>query len=199
MRLKIKQLQVGQNDSNTNVLSPDGEGSVTSKPLREITGFDIAKGNSFPTGSTDGDLFYREDLDMFFFLDGSRSKWLSVDRQNLICGRETAKKNISAYLGTTTTLHSSTTGFHMYNNGTITNVSVNNTITVNNNRDVEIRINNSTTNKVSVPINSGNNSNILNNTDLDFSWGDQIQSIVLANNNDDLENITVIIEIAWRE
>lgn len=197
--LKVKQIHSGGGDNYRKILSPNSQGGVIIKDVRDLTGVDIFKGTTFPTGTTlDGDLFFREDVSDLFIYDSNRGKWLTVNRESLICGREVAKKNTPTYMGVSTTIHSSTEGFYMYNNGTITNISIDNSISVLNTRNFEIRINNSTTNKITLPLNAGTKSNILNDTNLDFTSGDRIQVIALANGTDDLENITILIEVAWR-
>lgn len=197
-RLKVKQIQSGETDNYRKILSPDSQGCVILKNVKDLAGFDIFKGTAFPTGQTNGDLFYREDVNDLFIYDGGRSKWLSIDRVILICGREDAKKNTSTYMGVSSTLHSSTEGFNMFKNGTITNVSVDNSVSVLNTRNFEVRVNNSITNKITIPLSAGNKSNILNDTNLNFNSGDKIQVIAISNGIDDLENITVLIEVAWR-
>lgn len=56
------------------VLAPDGAGGVEFRA--EVGGGGITSGTSFPGSPADNDLFYRTDLDLLFFYDGTR--WLTT-------------------------------------------------------------------------------------------------------------------------
>jgi hypothetical protein len=89
-RLKIKQIQSGSQIFGK-VIKSDGSGNTIWSDL-------IERGATFPISPNSGDVFYRTDIDQLYHYDGSRSKWLSVTTSLYNCGRDTIKKNTSAYM-----------------------------------------------------------------------------------------------------
>lgn len=189
-KIKIKQLTSGSEVSGK-IIKSDGLGSFDFADA-------IEKGTSFPISPVSGDTFYRTDVDMLFYYDGSRSKWLSVNTSTYTCGRSTVLKNISAYLLVGDSVQSSTEGFLLPRNGTIISASIDNSVSVTSTRDTEIRVNNSEVNKATLSLTLGNKSVSLDNINQDFSADDRLQVIILSNSTDTLNNVIVTIEVAWR-
>lgn len=191
-KLKVKQLTSG-NESIGKVLKTDGLGSFEYNDV-------IDKGISFPDSPSSGDTFYRTDVDMLFYYDGIRNKWLSVNKPTFVCGRNRLQKNTLTYYQVGDAVQTSTSGFNMLMNGTITGISIdnNNTVTNINGRTLDIRVNNSTTNRYQLTVTNGNKSANATNVNLDFNSGDILQAILLPNNTDDFDNSIVKIEVSWR-
>jgi len=191
-RIKIKQITSGDSPYG-HILMSDGSGNTNfvDYSLQNI-------GTSFPPSPTGGTLFYRSDVDILFYYDNSISQWLSVESQLFTSGRANIQKNISGYMYVGTAVQSSTEGFYMKRNGTILSASVDNSTIMGSNRDIEIRVNNSTTNRVLLTMTTGNKSVSTISANQDFNGGDLIQTIGIANGGTDFNNISVIFEISWR-
>lgn len=114
------------------------------------------------------------------------------------CGRDQVKKNVTAYMLVGSAPQTSTVGFNMKQNGTIISATLDNSDTATSTRLIEIRINNSTVNKVTLSLTSGNKSVLDNSSNLDFSSGDKIQVVAIADGTNDLDNVIVTFEVAWR-
>ena len=189
-RIKIKQIQSGSQIFGK-VVKSDGSGNT-------IWSDAIERGTTFPGSPTGGDLYYRTDSDALFHYDDSRSKWLTVKTLLYSCGRNSIKKNTSAYLYAGDAVQSSTNGFQMTHDGTILCVTVDNANIMGTPRNIEVRVNNSTTNRVVLTIPTGNKSATTITANQDFSSGDVIQVIGIANGGTDLSNVIVTFEIGWR-
>lgn len=193
-KIKVKQLTSGSFPYG-DVLVADGNGNTIFTSISGITR--IGRGNTFPSVGS-AELFYRTDVDELFYYDNTRSKWLTTETFSYICGNSSINRNASAYMYVANAVQSSTTGFVMPRNGTIVSASVDNGTTVGTTRNLEIRVNNSTTNRVLLPITSGNKSNSINDANQDFSVNDRIQVIALANGNDNINNIIVTFNVSYR-
>jgi len=189
-KLKIKQIQSGSQIFGK-VVKSDGSGNT-------IWSDAIERGTTFPGSPLGGDLYYRTDEDALFHYDDSRSKWFTVKTLLYSCGRSNIQKNTSAYLYAGNAVQSSTNGFIMTHNGTILSATADNVNIMGSDRNVEIRVNNSTSNKVLLTVTSGNKSITTITADQDFSSGDTIQVIGIANGGTDFSNMIVTFEIAWR-
>jgi hypothetical protein len=188
MGLKVKQLS-SENITGRKSIKSDGNGNV-------IFSDDIERGISFPTGSSSGDTFYRTDDEMLYYFDGHRGKWLSSFTVTYSMSKTLISGDTSSYLDIGTVSQSSIIGIVMPKNGTITNVTAINSNTIIN-RSIEIRINNSTVNRVVMPM-IGVNMAYLNNANVDFSVGDIIQGYVQLNDIDDMNNLIVSVIVSWR-
>ncbi|HPI81864.1 MAG TPA: hypothetical protein PK122_01380 [Candidatus Paceibacterota bacterium] len=157
-------------------------------------------GTSFPGSPINGDLFYRNDLFLQFVYDSSRGKWLSTNRASYTVGRSSAHKNSTVYMGVADAVMSSAQGLRMPRNGVITSVSLDNATTVTAaNRTLDIRVNNSTTNRVQLLITTGNKGAYLTGANQNFSAGDLLQAVLISNGSDTFTDVLVIFEVAWRE
>jgi hypothetical protein len=190
-RVKIKQITSGSELSGKTIISNGSGGFLYKYPQ-------IEKGITFPESPINGDLFYYLIDNIVYQYDSVRSKWLSVKTTSLSLGRSSISENISAYLGVADAVHSSTTGVLMPRNGTILNVTVDNISIMGADRDIEVRVNDSNTNKITVTILSGNKSANVTNGNIDFNTNDFINVIAIASGTSPaLINITVLVEIAW--
>lgn len=189
-KIKIKQIQSGSQIFGK-VVKSDGSGNTFWSDA-------IERGTTFPSSPSGGDLYYRTDEDALFHYDDSRSKWFTVKTLLYSCGRNRIKKNISAYMYAGNAVQSSTNGFIMTHNGTILSATVDNVNVMGSNRNVEVRVNNSTSNRVLLTVTIGNKSVSTTTADQNFSSGDTIQVIGIANSGTDFSNIIVTFEIAWR-
>ena len=118
-KTKIKQLTSG-NVEYGKVLIADGNSGFT------FTDMSIPSGTTFPSSPTGGTMYYRTDVDLLFYYDGSRSKWFTVDGSTLSCGRTSATAGGTIYLRVGDASMTSTSGFRMFRNGTIVGASANN-------------------------------------------------------------------------
>jgi len=116
---------------------------------------------------------------LLYVYDASRGKYLS-NRMTLAGARNGAPGGTDCYFKNGDATASSTTGFKMVRNGTITGLSVTNTTIVTANRNIEARVNDSSTNKVRLVLLNGNKGAYLNNGNQDFVEGDVIQLIALS-------------------
>lgn len=187
--IKTKQLTSGLESSGKTLIS-DGGGKF-------IYDYPIPRGIMFPSEPISGDTYYRTDIDVLFYYDSSRFKWLSVHRDMLECGRNTVSATTTAYMYVGNAVQSSISGFRMPYNGTIVSSSIQNSITTNNDRILDIRVNNSISNRIQLTVTNGNNGTSITNGNLDFSSGDLIQCVLL-NGVDDFNDIIVMIEISRR-
>jgi hypothetical protein len=177
LRVKTKQITSG-NELFGRILIADGDSGLT---FYDASGLSfITKGTSFPSSPTGGTLYYRTDVDLLFYYDYGRSKWLTVSEDSLECGRTTAIAGGTIYMRVGDATQTSTSGFRMTRNGTILEVSAQNDNTLTSGRTLEVRVNNSTTNKVSLIINSGTSGAHMTTGNQDFSAGDLIQAVFLS-------------------
>ena len=189
-RIKIKQITSG-GQIHGKYLIADGNSGFTFADA-------IEKGISFPNSPIGGDMFYRTDVDMLFNYDDSRSKWITVDSITFNCGRSIVQNNVSAYMYVGDAPQSSTNGFIMKHNGTILSASADNDNVMGADRDIDIRLNNSTVNKVTLTILDGTKSESIGDSNQDFSEGDIIQVLGIANNDTDFSGLIVTFDVAWR-
>jgi len=151
------------------------------------------KGLIFPISPSEGDQFYRTDMQLLFSYDSSRGKYLSIARPNYVFGRSTLTGAAAGYLTMSGASHSSSEGLRMPYNGTILSATVNNTNTIT--RNLQIRVNNLAVSTLSL-VSQKSNSIIQINEN--FSAGDLIQIYSPANIGNTLSNVTFSIEVAWR-
>jgi len=153
-------------------------------------------GTSFPGTPSAGDKFYRTDLELDFAWDSSRGKWLSVQRNTFSAGENRINSGATQYFQVGEAVMDSITGFHMFDNGVITRISIQNNRNVTSARSVDVRVNNSTTYKETITITSGFGARKMSN--LDVSAGDIIQ-VVSVPGGDRIDDVIVNFEIAYRE
>jgi hypothetical protein len=151
------------------------------------------KGTIFPVSPSEGDQFYRTDMQLLFSYDSSRGKYLSVARPEYVFGRTSLTGAAAGYLTMSGATHSSTEGLRMPYNGTVLSATANNTNTVT--RDLQIRLNNSPIATLSL---AAQKSNSLLQINQNFSAGDLIQIYSPANVGNTLSNVTFTLEVAWR-
>lgn len=155
------------------------------------------KGRVYPTSPSEGDIFYRTDNGLQFVYDGSRGKYLSTSRQTFNGGRTTAVAGSTVYLRVGDATQSSTAGFKMFRNGTITGFSVDNNNTLTSARTMQVRVNDSVV--FSSNIGVGAKSTYSNQVNVDFNEGNVIQVSALAGAvGSALNNWIAIVEVAWR-
>ena len=155
------------------------------------------KGVTYPPSPSEGDIFYRTDNGLQFVYDGSRGKYLSTSRQILNGGRTTAVAGSTVYLRVGDATQSSTAGFKMFRNGTITGFSVDNNNTLTSARTMQVRVNDTVVFSSDIAI--GAKSTYSNQANIDFSAGDVIQVSALAGAvGSALNNWIAIVEVAWR-
>ena len=152
--------------------------------------------SAFPDTSTGGAMFFRSDLNQMFVYDEVRTKWLSIDRATYNAGAERALAGAVVYMEVGSGDMSSISGFRMPKNGTILGATIQNRVTLGNDRDIDIRINNVVSYSVTIP--SGQLGAIGINGNVDFSAGDIIQ-ISIENAATTLRDIFTSFEVAWRE
>jgi len=189
-KIQVKQLS-SNNEIFGKIIKSDGSGNTIWSNV-------IESGTTFPSNPNGGDLYYRTDVNAIFHYDDSRSKWFTVKTLLYSCGRNSIQKNTSAYMYVGDAVQSSTNGFIMTHNGTILSATVDNTNIMGTPRNIEFRVNNSTTNKITLTIPTSSKSTTTITANQDFSSGDTIQVIGIANGGTDLSNVITTFEIGWR-
>ena len=155
-------------------------------------------GDTFPGSPQAGDKFYRTDLDIDFAYDGSRGKWLSVQRNTYSAGENRINASATRYFQVGEAVMDSITGIHVWENGVITKISVQNNRTVAGaGKSIELRVNDSTTYKETLTITAGNNG-ARRIVDLDVSAGDILQ-VISVPGSDRIDDVIFNFEIAIRE
>lgn len=189
-RIKVKQIDSGSSSKGETIIS-DGNGNFT-------VGFSkLQSGDTFPPIVTSGDTYYRTDLHEIFYYDLGRSKWLSINKMSLSCGRSIAENSTASYMYIGSAVQSSTSGFRMPYNGTILSASIQNTTVATASRTLDIRINNSTVNRAQLVVNTGNTGVSSKNLNVDFTEDDLIQCVLLIG-DDTYNDVIVLLEVARR-
>ena len=152
----------------------------------------------FPADPSSGDKFYRTDLELDFAYDSGRGKWLSVSKAMYNCGNNRVNGNVTAYMNIGGAFMSSTRGIRMIRNGTVTAISIDNqnNVTAAAGRDIEIRINDVSTEILTILQND--KGAYTNQVNLDFDINNLIQAVLIANNSDRLDDVLVSFEVTWR-
>ena len=176
----IGDFSLGTVDANLHVKSDTGV------PLK------IEPSTSTPTGTSGGQMFVSDDDGILYIYDGTRSKWLSIDRTMVGWGRN-SNNTSNEYLRQFNGALSNQNGWRMIRNGTITAISAQSDI--NQTWTFEIRKNDSNTVITSITMNNvqGNHNNTLN---IDINEGDFIQAFC---NGTSVDYPETLIEIAWRK
>ncbi|MGO4921529.1 hypothetical protein, partial [Maribacter spongiicola] len=160
--------------------------SDTGVPLK------IEPSTSTPTGTSGGQMFVSNDDGILYIYDGTRSKWLSVDRTMVGWGRN-SNNTSNEYLRQFNGALSNQNGWRMVRNGTITAISAQSDI--DQTWTFEVRKNDATTVIASITMTGvqGNHNNTLN---VDINEGDFIQAYC---NGTSVDYPETLIEIAWRK
>lgn len=184
-------------DANTLVISGDDNrvGIGTNSPDAQLdiessgVPLKIEPSATTPTGTQAGQMFMGDDGILYTY-DGSRSKWLSVDRQNVSWSRGGVISN--QYLA----IHnsgSSENGYRMLRNATITGITAQ--TNANGSWDLLILRNNETTATLWITLNNEAGKHE-NNVTLDVNEGDYIKAYALRSN---ISSPIASIEFAWRK
>ncbi|MBE7692440.1 hypothetical protein [Tenacibaculum finnmarkense] len=154
--------------------------------------FKIEPNTTTPTGTSGGQMFVDSTNGILYIYDGTRAKWLSVDRTMVGWGVNNANTT-NQYLRQFNGAQSSQNGWRMIRNGTITAISAQTNI--NQTWTLEIRKNDGTTAIASLTITNqqGNHNNSVN---IDVNEGDFIQAYC---NGSSVDYPETLIEIAWRK
>lgn len=155
--------------------------------------FTIVPKTSLPTTDlSDGRLDIKDGI--LYVYDGTRSKWLSVNRQTVVFGRSgiTGNQHLS-YMGGGV---SSDSGYRPANSATIVSMSVK--TSTSDDYSINIRKNDVLTDIASLVVSSTNNAGEIT-TDVDISVGDYLQCYLeYTGVGSGVEDPVVIIELAWR-
>jgi len=153
----------------------------------------MPKGTQFPIGPIDGDLFYRTDMAMPFQFDGTRNKWLSMSKQTLDWGSNSADGKYANIHGAV----ASQTGYLMPRSGTIISITVK-IASGNLTKPVELRRNNAVWSGTPSDYTFVPTAGTYSKTDLnlDFSVGDYIQTF-FPSNGVPARDAVVMIELAY--
>ncbi|WCC43140.1 hypothetical protein PJJ26_04780 [Tenacibaculum finnmarkense] len=154
--------------------------------------FKIEPNTTTPTGISGGQMFVDSTNGILYIYDGTRAKWLSVDRTMVGWGVNNANTG-NEYLRQFNGAQSNRNGWRMIRNATITAISAQTDI--NQTWILEIRKNDGTTAIASLTITNqqGNHNNTLN---IDVNEGDFIQAYC---NGTNVSHPETLIEIAWRK
>jgi len=189
-RIKVKQISSGIETSGKTILT-NGSGGFT-------FGYaNVEKGITFPSSPVSGDTYYRTDVAELFYYDAGRAKWLTIKKNSFSCGRSLLAAGTTGYMYVGNAVQTSANGFRMPYNGTILSASIHNSTTATGSRTLDIRVNNSTTNRIQLTVTTGNNGISITNGNLNFSANDLIQCVLLGG-ADGYNDIIVTFEIARR-
>lgn len=182
---RLRLLSSGSIGINTD--TPDAQLDIesTGVPLR------LQPSATTPTGTEAGQMFMGSDGILYAY-DGTRSKWLSVDRTTVGWGRNSAATT-NEYLRQFNGATSDSNGWRIIRDATITAISAQtNSATT---WVLEIRKNDATTNVLTLNLNleEGKHDNSIN---IDVNEGDFIQAYC---NGTNVEHPQTLIEIAWRK
>ena len=152
----------------------------------------IEPSTTTPSGSSGGQMFVSNDNGLLYIYDGTRSKWLSVDRSMVGWGRNSGNTS-NQYLRQFNGALSNQNGWRMIRDGTITAITAQSNI--NQTWTLEIRKNDSPTVIASILITNaqGDHDNTIN---IDFSEGDFLQAFC---NGASVDYPQTLIEVAWRK
>jgi hypothetical protein len=151
--------------------------------------------NTFPNSPDAGSIYFRPDLNQLFTFDSSRNKWLSLDRFSYQAGKNRVKSSNIGYLEVGSASQSSNTGFRMPKNGTIIGASIENRLTISNDRTMSIRVND--VSAESLIIQGGESGSNRYNLNSDFNEGDTIQLVIEAG-GDTIKDIIAAVNVAWK-
>ncbi|MCD8407515.1 hypothetical protein LNI96_06205 [Tenacibaculum dicentrarchi] len=154
--------------------------------------FKIEPNTTTPTGTSGGQMFVDSTNGILYIYDGTRMKWLSVDRIMIGWGRD-SNNTTDQYLRQFNGAPSNKNGWRMIRNATITAITAQTDI--DQTWTLEIRKNDGTTAIASLIMTNqqGNHNNILN---IDVNEGDFIQAYC---NGTSVDFPQTLIEIAWRK
>ena len=158
----------------------------------KVDAFKIPKGTTFPTNPapTDGDLFYRTDLNLTYQYDGSRNKWISTTQMFIDYGAQICDGRylqIHGSLGTQS-------GYLMPRNGLILGTTMRG-VSGNMTKVVQIRRNNDSVNPLkTINLTGGMFSSISEN--IDFVVGDYIQ-IFVESSGTPIRDMVAMLTVAW--
>ncbi|SOU86649.1 hypothetical protein [Tenacibaculum dicentrarchi] len=154
--------------------------------------FKIEPNTTTPTGTSGGQMFVDSTNGILYIYDGTRMKWLSVDRTMIGWGRDN-NNTTDQYLRQFNGAPSNKNGWRMIRNATITAITAQTDI--DQTWTLEIRKNDGTTAIASLIMTNqqGNHNNILN---IDVNEGDFIQAYC---NGTSVDFPQTLIEIAWRK
>ncbi|CAM1333033.1 hypothetical protein [Tenacibaculum aestuariivivum] len=153
--------------------------------------FKIQPNTTTPTGTSTGQMFVDSTNGILYIFDGTRNKWLSVDRTMVGWGRNN-DNTTNEYLRQFNGAQSNNNGWRMIRNGTITAISAQTNI--NQNWTLEIRKNDAPAVITSITMTTqGNHNNTIN---VNINEGDYIQAYC---NGTSIDYPEVLIEIAWRK
>jgi|GEM_PF-2298162 len=177
---------VGVGDFSTGTIDASLHVKSDNVPLK------IEPSTSTPTGSSGGQMFVADDDGLLYIFDGTRNKWLSVDRTTVGWGRNSANTT-NEYLRQFNGALSSQNGWRMIRNGTITAITAQSNI--NQTWTFEVRKNDATTVVTSITMTNvqGNHNNTIN---IDINEGDFLQAYC---NGTSIDYPEALIEIAWRK
>jgi hypothetical protein len=134
---------------------------------------------------------------LLYVYDQTRLKWLSVGRDLIAFGRKGLSRNtwLSFYGGS---LPSNNSGLRLMRNGVITGMSAQtDTAIVNGNADVHVKRNDSTSNISTITILSGTSGASDINYNIDIYKDEFLQCYLEKNTTGDVEDIMVMVEIAY--
>ncbi len=185
--LRINNAQnVGVGDFSSGTIDASLHIKSTDVPLK------IEPSTTTPSGSSGGQMFVSNDNGLLYLYDGTRSKWLSVDRSMVGWGRNSGNTS-NQYLRQFNGALSNQNGWRMIRDGTITAITAQSNI--NQTWTLEIRKNDSPIVIASILITNaqGDHDNTIN---IDFSEGDFLQAYC---NGASVDYPQTMIEIAWRK
>jgi hypothetical protein len=135
---------------------------------------------------------------IMWFYDQSRSKWLSVNRDNYLFGMDSRNLRDSWWLASVGSVETITTGVKIPRDGIITSLSVQVKQHVNpTTADFHIRRNGLSTNLATITITIGSNGNSSNNLNIDVNKDDWLQAYMVINSGR-IHYPILKLEVAWR-
>ena len=132
---------------------------------------------------------------LLYAYDGTRNKWLSVDR-NLIGWGRNSQNTTNEYLRQYNGAQSNNNGWRMIRKGTITAITIQTNSNSSADYTVEIRKNDSATAILTLPVAKTESGKHVTTINVDFEAGEFLQCYLNASA---VAYPQVLIEIAWRQ
>ncbi|WP_353777235.1 hypothetical protein [Winogradskyella sp. 3972H.M.0a.05] len=150
---------------------------------------------SSPTGNTTGQIAVIGDK--LFMYDATRSKWLSVEVTPLQLGRSGGADDTN--LRTVGNQNNNRSGYLMPFDGTITYVSVkSNSNNGAQSKEFSIQVRNGNTTNSATTVTTSASEYTNSSLNIDFSAGDFINGRIIDDGNGDVNNVSMIVWVKWR-
>ena len=149
-----------------------------------------------PAGTSTGQLAVIGDK--LYMYDGARTKWLSIEATALLFGRSGNQDNVN--LRAVSNQSNNRSGYLMPYDGTITYI----TAKSNNNsgaqsKEFSVQVRNGNTTNSTTNFTTSSSEDMSTTLNVDFSSGDYINGTINNDGNGNVNNVSVIVWVKWRQ